>query len=201
MSVIAKQDLTIVKGKTFQQVLRWESPPTKYVAISAITQTAPVAITTAVSHTIPEGWRVAVESVKGMTQINAGSPLKDKDYHQATVVDSTHIELNEINAMDFAAYKSGGVLRYNTPVDLTGYTARMKIKDKVGGTSALELTTENGRITLNTTLYTITMLISATDTASLTLAKGVYDLELVSSTGVVTALLAGKVTVEDEVTV
>jgi hypothetical protein len=196
----AAKDLIIEQGKTFSQVLRWEAPPIIYAPITGITQTAPVRIT-APLHDCPPGWRVAVVSVKGMSQINAqNSPPKAADYHSATVIDPNTVELNDVNAADFKAYASGGYLQFNTPVDLTGYSARMSIKDKVGGTELLALNTTNGRITLDNTVHSITLTLAAGDTAALTWKKVVYDLELVSPGGVVTALLAGAVSVSKEVT-
>jgi hypothetical protein len=196
----AAKDLTIEQGKTFSQVLRWEAPPIIYVPITGILQAAPARIT-APSHNCPPGWRVAVVSVKGMSQINAqNTPPKAADYHSATVIDPNTVELNDVNAADFKAYTSGGYLQFNTPVDLTGYSARMSVKDKVGGTVLLSLTTVDGRITIDDLTKSITLTISAVDTAALTWKKGVYDLELVSPGGIVTALLAGAVTVSKEVT-
>ena len=196
----AKQDLIIYKGKTYQQVVRWEAGPIIYKPITAISQAAPVVITCA-SHGIPDQWRVAIQSVKGMTEINSpDDPPRDRDYHQATVVDTNTISFNDINSLGYKTYTSGGVLRYLTPVDLTGFTARMSIKDKVGGTELLRLDTTNSRIVLNSTASTITLVISATDTAAITFTKGVYDLELQSLGGIVTALLYGKVSIEQEVT-
>lgn len=97
----------------------------------------------------------------------------------------------------------------DTAVNLTGYTARMKIKAAYSSSSALvEMTTENGRITLGGTAGTITLLISATDTAALTanmeLDKSVadpyvYDLELVNGS-VVDRTLEGNVFVYEEAT-
>jgi hypothetical protein len=55
----------------------------------------------------------------------------------------------------------------------------------------IELTTGNGRIALGGSAGTITLTISATDTAALTAGRGVYDLELVSGSGIVTRLLQG----------
>jgi hypothetical protein len=196
----AKQDFTIYLGKTFSQILRWESTPVLYKAISGISQTAPCAVT-AVAHGLPDGWRVAVVSVKGMTQLNATSePPKDKDYYQAVVVDSDTIHLSGVNASEYKAYVSGGYLRFNTPVDLSGFTARMSIKDKVGGTEILSLTTENGRIILDNSAKTITLQVASSDTGAVLAKKGVYDLELESSTGVVTGLIHGSVVFVPEVT-
>lgn len=195
----AAKDLIIEQGKTFSQVLRWEAPPIIYAPITGITQTAPVRIT-APLHDCPPGWRVAVVSVKGMSQINAqNSPPKASDYHSATVIDQNTVELNDVNAADFKAYVSGGYLQFNTPVDLTGYSARMSIKDKIGGTELMSLTSAS-EIDVDAVGATITINITATVTASLGWKKGVYDLELISAVGVVTALLAGTISVTREVT-
>lgn len=85
-------------------------------------------------------------------------------------------------------------------VNLTGYTARMQLRTSLNsGSVALELTTENSRIALGGAGGTISLLISATDTAALGAGTYVYDLELVSGS-VVTRLLKGTVTVDPEVT-
>lgn len=86
-------------------------------------------------------------------------------------------------------------------IDLTSYTARMKIKDSRADVTALEeITTENGGITLGGVLGTIALLFSDTDTALMTWESGVYDLELISGSGIVTRLLQGVITVSAEVT-
>lgn len=201
----AKQDLSIRQGETFSRVVRWESTPIVYKPISAITQTAPAAITST-AHGVPEGWRIAVVSVKGMTQINAkSSPPSDADYKTASVVDANTVKLNEVNASDFKAYSSGGYIQYNTPVDLTGYTARMKVRTKIGGTllastEAADAPLDIINVTLNNSTKAITISIDATDTAGLTWTKGVYDFEVVSVGGVVTTLLYGSISVTKEVT-
>ena len=86
------------------------------------------------------------------------------------------------------------------PVDLTTYTARMQVREKYTSPSAIiNLTTENGGITLGGDEGTIDIDISATSTASLVAKEYVYDLELVSSS-VVTRLIEGKFIVTPEVT-
>lgn len=87
------------------------------------------------------------------------------------------------------------------PIDLTGYTARMQIREKIeSDTVLLELTTENGRITLNQEPGTIDLKINSLDSESLPEGKSAYDLELVSSTNFVTRLLKGGVDIDPEVT-
>lgn len=196
-----KQNLAIVQGSTFSQTLRWETLPFLFATISAISNTAPVRITTTGAHGILDGWRVAVVDAEGLTELNSdNNPPKKSDFHQATVVDTTHIEFNPISAAGFEAYTSDGYLQWYTPHTLASYTARMAIKDKVGGTVLLSLTTENDGIVINDSAKTITLAITATATAALTWTTGVYDLEMISSTGVVTSLMTGSVAVTKEVT-
>lgn len=197
--MVAKTELTVYQGKTFSRILRWEAAPIVYKPITAIEQSAPIRLTVP-SHGLPNGWRAAVSSIRGMPEINAGSPIKAKDYEKATVVDEDTIEFNNVNAVGFRAYVSGGILQYNTPVDLTGMAARMAVKDKVGGAVLATLTTENNGIILDNTAKTIQIFITATDTALFTWKKGVYDLEMVGSDGTVTLLLSGTISVDKEVT-
>jgi tRNA threonylcarbamoyladenosine modification (KEOPS) complex Pcc1 subunit len=93
-------------------------------------------------------------------------------------------------------YKDQGVA-----INLTGYTARMQVRSTLeSATTVVELTTANDRIALGGTAGTITLTISATDTAGLTAGRGVYDLELVSGSGIVTRLLQGVATISRNVT-
>lgn len=193
------QDFAITKGKTFHPTLRWGAPPIVYKPISAIPQSAPATLTVT-GHGMIDGWACAVTAVQGMTQINAAhTPPMATEYVQGTVVDANTIELNSVNAAGFDLYETGGYIQYLTPVDLTGMIARMMIKDSKGNLLAT-LTTENGGVTLNNTTKTIQLLISATDTALLTVGKHLYDLEMESSTGVVDELCHGKIVVTAEIT-
>ena len=83
-------------------------------------------------------------------------------------------------------------------VDLTGYTAKMDIRTAVGGSLIKTISTASGGITLGGAAGTITLAISATDTAAIT-SNGVYDLELTSGS-TVTRLIQGGMTLSREVT-
>lgn len=192
-------DLTIYQGKTFSRVIRWEKEPFVYVPIQAIARVAPARVTAA-AHGIPDGWRVAVVSAGGMRQINAAhNPPKPREFTRAAVVDPNTVDLNEINAAGFSPYTSGGYLQFYTPADLTGATARMQIKSRVGGDVLLSLTSGAG-ITVDNASKTITLEISAADTAAITWRTGVYDLEVQDADGTVTGLFFGSVNVTREVT-
>ena len=86
-------------------------------------------------------------------------------------------------------------------VNLTGYTARMKAKDKHNSTCTpvIDITTSNGGITLGGSLGTIDLLVSASDTASIYAKDYVYDLELDSGSQVY-RVIEGKFIVTPEVT-
>lgn len=194
------QDFEVVQGATNRFTLRWEDDTPVFRAVTAITQAAP-AVITAASHGIPEGWRAAVVSVKGMTAINAANtPPKSSDMYRVHVIDANTVSLPELNAASFKAYTSGGYLYYMAPVDLTGFTARLSIKTKVGGTLLDSLTTENGGVVIDEAAKTITLVITATDSAAYTWKRAVYDLEMISPLGVVTRLLSGAMTLSLEVT-
>lgn len=88
-------------------------------------------------------------------------------------------------------------------VNLTGHTARMKVKSAYGGTTTFSLTTGGGGIVLGGAAGTITVTISATDTAAAigsSEATHVYDLEVVSGSGQVWRVVQGKAFLKPEVT-
>ncbi len=193
--------LRIRKGETFSRVLRWESGPTIYKNITGATKAGPCVLSVA-SHGLPDGWRIKrIVSVVGMKQLNthrlvAGvwvpTPLGEAFSNglKATVLTAGTIELNEVNASGYDTYTSGGVIEVNTPVDLSGYTARMHMRDAFDSvTSLLELTTENSRIAIDNTLKTITLTLPVATVDAITWETAVATLEMVSGAGVVTLLI------------
>jgi hypothetical protein len=83
------------------------------------------------------------------------------------------------------------------PIDLTGYTARMKIRQLKTDNVIVSLTDSSG-IALGSG-GSITITISASATELLPLCKARYDLELVNN-GIVIRLIQGQVTISAEVT-
>lgn len=188
--------------------MRWGAPPVLFKSITSVSNGAP-AVVVAANHGLPDGWRVAFVSLKGMTQLNAtNDPPKAKEHYSITVIDTNSFEVNGLNTADYKAHTAGsGYVRTNTPVSLAGYVARMKIKDKVGGVTLASTEVEDAPANIITAVVddsgkTITITINASDTAALTWSKGVYDLEMVSSdvVPVVTELLSGSVSVSKEIT-
>ena len=90
-------------------------------------------------------------------------------------------------------------------IDLTGLDARMQIRQRhTSNSSVLELTTANGRIVLEAGAVTgqVDIVLGATETDTLTIDTGVYDLELYSAgdSDIVDTILEGNVTIRDATT-
>ncbi len=89
---------------------------------------------------------------------------------------------------------SAGVL-----VNLTGYTAKLQLRDTQTNTVVDEFTESTG-LALGGVLGTITWTMTATETAALPVGSLAYDLRLTSGTSVVTYLLAGHTAVQKRIT-
>jgi hypothetical protein len=193
---MSRSDITIKQGKTFSRVLRWSTDVPSYAAIQNISNSAPISIICA-NHNIPDGWDVAIASVKGMKEVNIlGDQPKLSEYKKCRVIDEDTIEIPEINSLAYKPYQGGGAVVFRTPVDIHGYIGRFIIKDKIGGTvihSAIPVF-DNGK-------KTITIEINATDTAAFDFSAAVYELEVESGGGIVTQLLFGVAKLEKEVAV
>ena len=117
---------------------------------------------------------------------------------------STFGRLISIEQPDLAADPTGQTFEN---FDLSGFTARMHIRRTIdSATPMISLTTENGRIAINPNISgsstrnnEISLSITAADTATIT-TSGVYDLEIISASGVVSKVVRGDVTLIPEVT-
>lgn len=87
------------------------------------------------------------------------------------------------------------------PVNLTGATARMQIREDVRSTNVLKsLTSPSGGLVITPATGLITIKMTDEETAVLTWLRGVYDLEVEFSNGEVNRVLRGDVWVSLEVT-
>lgn len=88
-----------------------------------------------------------------------------------------------------------------TAINLTGYTARLQIRSDYEATSTLaSLTSPSGGLVITGASGLVTATISAADTAALPAGQFVYDLEIISSGGVVTRMAEGPGVISREVT-
>jgi len=187
------RNLTLIEGDTVTYTVRWESPDFGYAAITAIAQSAPVSIT-AVAHGLTDGWRAAVVSVKGMTEINATTnALRDRDFHPVTVVNANSVKINAINAADFRAYTSGGYLQFYVPMSLAAYTAELTISTRPNGTVLDTLKSVDNEIKIDDTAKTIVVTFPAP-----TYKRASYNLDMIDALGKHTTILSGTITVTQE---
>lgn len=89
----------------------------------------------------------------------------------------------------------------NAPINNTGYTGKLQIRTRVGGSILAELTTVNGGITMGGSNGVIDLYLADEATQLLTAKSGVYDLLVTSPAGEATRVIQGKVTIKPEVTV
>ena len=89
-----------------------------------------------------------------------------------------------------------------TAVDMTGFTIRMQIREKLkDDLFVVELTTENSKIVISDpTDGRFYLILDDTETADLTIKSGVYDIEVVDLSGTVERLIKGSVSISPEVT-
>lgn len=198
-------DLTIVRGKTFEFAFRYADDELVYKPITAMLSTAPVRLTV-VDHGLPDGWPIQIQSVKAPQELNSSYDTGCCRYYFAKVIDDDTIELNNINASDWKTYLPSGYVVFPQPVDITGYSARMEVRTSVGGSLLLTLDSDHlslpdGAIEVDTLACAFVLHLEAATTAGLDFRTGVYDVELTSPSGDVSALTAiSSVEVLDEVT-
>ena len=193
----AKINYKIYQGSTFQETFRWESETKVYVPISSIAKSAPCVVTTTTPHNLPIGWRFRVVGPGGMKEINSTG----EEYHLSTLTPTTTtIEINQVNSLAYNTYTSGGVVEFNMPVSLSGYAARMQIRETVDSTTVIhEATTQNSQIVLDNTTKTIQITMLANVTQNFTFSTAVYSLELYNGNNVI-PFINGNLTLVQEVT-
>ena len=108
-------------------------------------------------------------------------------------------EVDQGTAFDMiVAYKQED----GSAVDITGYTAKMIVRDYIGGTALLTLTNGSG-LTIGNAEGFVQVVMTATQTAAFTFNKAVYDLEVYPAGAAADAvkLLRGTITLNKEVTI
>lgn len=198
---------TIQQGATFRAKLTYMQPVLAVKAISGITTSIRPTLT-ATAHGIPAGidWPVWIRGVKGPVKLNhATEQLGD---HNAAYL-ATRVDANALTLLadtsDYPAYASGGELAYQPPVDLTGCTALMHVRERLTDTATvLTLSSATAapasRLAITSASGLIEVEISDEDTAAITWKTAVWDLEITHPDGSKTRLASGQFVVDPEVT-
>lgn len=190
-----KANIKIYQGGSLKLPVRWESAVKAYKPITTISKTAPVEISTVEAHGIPSGWRVKITNVLGMKEINS------EEYQAISAVLPGSFQLNNINSVGYTTYTSGGIVEYNVPMPLTGFTGKMQIRPSVNSEEVyLELDTATGGIVINIEENLITINITPEQSKELNFNSAVYSLELTKLPEIAVTLLRGNITLIKEVT-
>jgi hypothetical protein len=192
-------DIEIRQGSQFQDAFHWYGAGITCANIENVTVGCPTVITIT-GHGLPaiSETPIHIRNVRGARALNTGSLECEMILATYIDVDTFSVRVDTGNQ----TYKSGsGSIEWYQPKDLTGYTARMQIREKIDDEDTLvSLTSAAGDITISIPDARIVFTIATSVTEELDFMEGVYDLELVDPAGEATTLLEGKVTLRKEVT-
>lgn len=191
-----QRDITLVQGKRFVEVLRFALPTRIYRRIASAPAAAPLVIATEDPHGLTEGWPYWIRGAQGLKALNRPEPWLAK------LTSATQLELNELNGALLDPYTANsGWVEYLQPADLSGRTGRLKIRADYDSPQLLGLTDVDG-IAIDAAAQTVTITLTAAQTAALTLpgGVGVWDLELPAAGDVVDLYVRGAVSLQREVT-
>lgn len=86
------------------------------------------------------------------------------------------------------------------PINLTGWVARMQVRDRIGGRVLADLTTENGSIVIDPLAGRLNVTIARNVTRAMPVLRGIYDVLIASSGDFAIKLIEGEVNVVASVT-
>jgi hypothetical protein len=187
---------TIYKGATYNEFIQWENEQ----ELRTITN---VGTTVTVQSKIPHGFTTGnLINIRNIFpeefNIEAASITVTSNTTFTYVAAIAPTELAKVPNQDKKASISKGI-------DLTNCTAKIQIRELPDAIAAptviLELSTENGRITLTSALGKITLSLTDEVTTLIEGLEGYYNLEIYHPDGTVTRLTEGKVKFSTEVTI
>jgi hypothetical protein len=187
--------IEIRQGATFDKKINWYGGGKMVREIENVAEGCPTRITVT-AHGLPAGadTPIYIQDVLGTRDLNT-----DGKEVLATYVDADTFDVGIGTRGD--SYQTGtGCMHYFIPKALTGWVARMDIRDSIDDTITLVSLTSPTDLVIDLSTAEIQILISAAVTAALDFDEGVYDLELEDATGNVTRLIEGDVAFVKEVT-
>lgn len=195
MSDVAKLDITINQGSTFDKTINWYGGGKVCKTIEAVSEGCPTLVTIS-SHGLPtvSDTPVFVDHVQGAKSLNT----KGKAV-AATYVDTNSFYVN-VDTVGETWTSGTGLVTWYAAKDLTGWSARMDIRENINDTTTVVSLVSPTNITISTNDAGIRIIIAASVTEAFDFDMGVYDLELEDPSGFVVRLVEGDVTLKKEVT-
>jgi hypothetical protein len=200
MNCAVQKNIRICQGKTYFKEFLWGVGPLIYKPIESIDRSAPLVMKVP-NHDLIDDWPFYITHVQGMRDIN-DNPDTPINPRFARVIDADTLELNSVVSLDFGQHTPNtGVIRYATYPNFSGMEARMQIRNRVGGTVLLSLTSQpDGGIVLDNLNKKIVIEVGADVTEGFGWKRGVYDLEIEDISGRVYGIAYGSVSLFKEVT-
>lgn len=154
-----------------------------------------------ITNVVGNGTTVAFTAANGFTagqkvSINGVLPSQ-YNFQDVTIASASASNFTVTNSAT-GTYISGGLA--TSPANLTGYTAALQVRSLPSSpTKVLDLTTENGGITITALEGKVAVHATAVQTGAIDDGVYVYDCEITGG-GVTTRLVQGQVVVSPEVT-
>ena len=164
----------IRRGSTFEMSMLYASDKVEIRQIEGVVSLVPLRLTVT-AHGLPDGWPVDIECVKRPQEMNATDL-------SIAVVDADTVEVSGVHGDCWRAWDNTGVIRFPSPGDLTGISARAMFRKNIRDADPIitlhSSEPADGRIILDAVEHSITLSIPYDFTASLPLIAGVWDMEL-----------------------
>lgn len=177
------QPLVLTRGATFRQTFFLQQPKLAYEAITG-GRSFPLEITVP-AHGLLDGWPTWIEGVKGIPELNrpyGGPPIF------AEVIDEDTLRFGSVSGVD-RPRPNGGSIIYNLPVDLTGCTVSVELLDEAEPSEDLISASIVGP-------GQVGMLITASDSATITWSRAKFALWVTMSNGDRDCWLTGEIIAE-----
>lgn len=195
MTDVAQLNITIVQGATFDKTINWYGGGKVCKEIEAVSEGCPTLVTIT-NHGLPSvsDTPVFVDHVKGAKSLNS----------KGKAVTATYVDANtfyvDADTVDETWTSGTGLVTWYAAKDLTGWSARMHIREDIDDVASIVELVSPTDITISTNDAGIRIVITATATAAFDFDNAVYDLELEDPSGFVVRLVEGDVTFKKEVT-
>jgi hypothetical protein len=175
------------QGATFKHSIYWKSARD---ISSAVVVGTTVTIVTTLVHGYTTGNLISIRDLAPTILNLDNTPIIVVDPYTFTYTAPT-------TGLTITAYSKGKSLK---AIDLTGCTAAQHLRETPSSPLLLELSTLNGRLSIDVPTGKISYEVDAVTTAALAPIKGVTDLEVYWPSGEVTRVFEGSWSVKAEVT-
>lgn len=193
---INKYDIEVNPGKTFNRTFFFAGGTVIYREILEILNRTPLTLSIQPHNLAGDVWPLKIESVKCPFEMNT------PDIIMGNLLTDEMIQINGVNASRWKDYTGGGYIAFQEQIDLTEWTFRGQIRDKVGGNLLFSWSSDgsvDGIIEKDISKFTLKL--SPEQTEAFTFTRAVYDIEAINLLGEVYPIInTSTITIKEDVT-